>query len=217
MSLLIYFLLSALIGSCVIAGWHTVTRGKYEQMPDGRMEYTGMIFKGWSKYWEGYVSLLTSPTVYSSTPLQILCAGIQSALAMTDNLQSEKSISVDLTANNSELFLANAQSVAYFKQNWWRFSMNNPQIYYRINKSVGGNGGCYVSFAKLNKAYTFPEWIRKPISSCIYCYGSVYGTIMWVLLAYTAGQDFTTTQLFALWVPYCLTCSIIAPRIWKGA
>lgn len=216
MSLLIYFLLSALIGSCVIAGWHTVTRGKYEQMPDGRMKYTGMIFKGWSKYWEHYVMDYANPEKYSHKQLEILYSALCSSMGMTDNLQATNCLSKDMVNEPRRLYLPNAQSHSYFVNNLWRFSNNNPDVYWKIDK-INDNGSLYISFTKLNRKYKFPEWIRKPISSCIYCYGSVYGTIMWVILAYTAGKDFTTTQLLALWVPYCLTCSIIAPRIWKGA
>jgi len=222
MSILYYFLLSSLIGSCVIAGWHSITRGKYEKMPDGSEKYTGMIFKGWSKFWEGYYISFSrngpdSASIYMHQGLQNLYSAIESALGMVNSYISDKGMSIDVTCKEhpNDIYFPNAQSFDYFKKNYWRFSINNPDVYYTIIRE-NDNGSVYVGFKKLNRIYRFHELIRKPISSCIYCYGSIYGTAIWILLYLVAGKEYTIEQMILLWVPYCLTVSITAPKIWKG-
>ena len=157
-----------------------------------------------------------NPQKYSHKSLEILYSGLCSAMGMTDNLQATNCISKDMVNDPRRLYLPNAQSQSYFVNNWWRFSNNNPDIYWQIDR-INENGSFYISIYKLNRKYKFPEWIRKPISSCIYCHGSIYGTAIWVLLSFIAGQEYSFSQLAWLWVPYCLTLSIIAPRIWKGS
>ena len=134
MSLLIYFLLASIIGSCIIAGWYSVTRGKIEYTPSGAEVYTGMIFKGWSKYWEQYVLDYENPQKYSHKSLEILYSGLCSAMGMTDNLQATNCISKDMVNDPRRLYLPNAQSQSYFVNNWWRFSNNNPDIYWQIDR-----------------------------------------------------------------------------------
>ena len=64
----------------------------------------------------------------------------------------------------------------------------------------------------LNKT-KFPEWISSPLSACIMCMASIYGTIIFVLVDEFEGaglfQEYSKIEVIFIWIAYllCLTCS----------
>jgi hypothetical protein len=61
--------------------------------------------------------------------------------------------------------------------------------------------------------YLFPKWIHSPLSECIYCYASIYGSLIyWLTLEFTKCNLFEwanvpwLAKLFC-WVLYCICSS----------
>jgi hypothetical protein len=64
----------------------------------------------------------------------------------------------------------------------------------RIEKLLGcrfsRKDGIYYFLYIETTIYRFPEWVRKPISACIRCYASVYGSFIWWVFVYLQKDAF---------------------------
>lgn len=58
--------------------------------------------------------------------------------------------------------------------------------------------------------FKFPEWIKKPISSCVICYASIYGTIIFVLtMAFSERLELEGIKTFFLWIGYMISLAYV--------
>lgn len=207
-NIVIYFLLVLLCGAFINAGWFTVTRGQWYTLPDGTRKYKGKLFCIWSKFWEQYKQDWSNPTIYvNGEKLNMIYSELERVFGS----------SVEFFPHENGIWIKTFQSSGYFEKNWWRMSLVRPELYMIMDKPAPNvEMGHKVTFYEIPKIYKFPEWIRHPLSSCIYCFGSIYGSFTWWVFASVYGlEHFTMSQLVVLWIPYCLSLSIAAAWIWK--
>lgn len=62
--------------------------------------------------------------------------------------------------------------------------------------------------------YRFPHWVHAPLSSCVYCYASIYGSIIfWVgglVFCRLANVNLAFSwYLVLLWIAYCFITSAL--------
>ena len=59
--------------------------------------------------------------------------------------------------------------------------------------------------------FHFPHWLRAPISQCIMCMASLYGTIIFLTttLIFDQLKSFSVIETIFIWIAYelCLTCA----------
>lgn len=61
--------------------------------------------------------------------------------------------------------------------------------------------------------HKFPEWVRSPLSECILCMASIYGTIIFGLVCIFEGENvfygYTDLEVVFIWIAYLLslTCA----------
>ena len=54
--------------------------------------------------------------------------------------------------------------------------------------------------------FLFAEWVRKPISSCIICYASIYGIIIFIVtMAFSRELNFDGFKTVLIWIAYTLS------------
>lgn len=213
----LYFLLCLIAGSFVLAGWHIVTRGEWQSSIDGKMIYRGKLLKFWSKFWEGYTVDKGARVIYDGLHFYKVVQNLENVMGMS-LIDDRRKYSI--CEDGMSVYLHGAQSIAHFKINWWRMKAVMPDLC----ESASEEGNEYkmnqfevikVYFYEHKKRYRFPEWVRKPISSCIYCYGSIYGSIVWWTLHF-ANQMISLDQAIILWFLYCISLTVGAALVWKA-
>lgn len=216
---LIFYLLVLLVGGIVIAGWYGITRGSWERTPDDKLKFKGKIFKGWLKFFDYHRTIygMNNATYYSGRALRELMLKMEISMGIsTFTTMPEKKYS--FSEEDKCIFLGTPNLVAYFNERFFAFGYQND-VSMRIEKNNNGESA-RVYFLKHKKQYRFPEWIRKPLATCIYCFGSLYGSIVWWVIANISihlpyFRHYPLWVFWAFWVPYCISLSIIAPWIWK--
>lgn len=211
----ILYFANLFIGAIAITGWYAITRGHWETCPDGKKKFVGKIFKGWLKFWEKEKGKNT--VYYQGEELKRLMMQLEPILGLsTDKSHKNQYYFADtriyLTPTSREIiqqrgFIAELQREIKFKI----FELDLTQV-----------GSGFVAYAIISKDfedYVFPEWVRSPMSSCIYCHSSVYGSIMWLLLG-TMGKNFLHVSIpdfvyFIFWPIYCFSLSFILPWLNK--
>jgi hypothetical protein len=201
---LLYYFAALLFGGLVITGWFAVTRGRWETRPDGRKYWTGKIFNEWQRFWERTVA---SESVYfRERELQGLCLRLESILSIRNYTFSESQTCI----------IIDAATHSKLKNRFFVFELQNPGIKVMFKEgSQGDEGKHYAFFYKDLPIYAFPEWIRDPMASCIYCHSSIYGTIIWSFLAIISNNVLPVGIYVALWIPYILSLAFVSPYLWK--
>ena len=209
----LYFILCFLSGSFILAGWYIITRGEWVCSVDGKLSSNGKIFKFWSKFWEGYTVQKGSMLIYEGAAFYKMISLMENVFGMNVIDERRKyTINEESDGRAYLVHIPNEQSLAHFSINWWRVKSINPDVRYEVSEPM--DNGYFVFFYEHKKKYHFPHWIRKPLSSCIYCYGSFYGSLVWWVFHW-ANLMLTTDQAFLLWVPYCISLTVGAAIVWK--
>jgi len=202
-------------GAMFNVGWYVITRGEWQILPDGTKVYKGKIFKGWSKFWEQETETFSNKIYYHGGELRKLVIQIEAQMGMSTQATSPDR-KYSLVEGENSIWLPNTGTIAYFNDRWWVFGHNND-----VSMVIKKHGlGAYVNFFKLKKTYRFPEWVRMPVSSCIFCYSSIYGSLFWWLnaiisnrLGWLANVDLNVFLVY--WVPYCISLSFLSPFLWQ--
>lgn len=207
MSIIIFYLLCLLAGGIAITGWFAITRGRWEISPNGNKKWVGKIFCGWQKFWEKEV--YSKLCYYSGDELEKLLMEIEKFIDI-------RMFSVDKNykiANGGKcIYFPDLTTEAYFKEKFYILK-HNLKIQF-VLKERKENEPSFVFLYKSIPVYRFPEWVRDPIASCIYCHSSIYGTIIWWLLNFNC-KFLTLTEIFSLWIPYCISLTFVSPYLWK--
>jgi hypothetical protein len=95
----------------------------------------------------------------------------------------------------------------------WHFFFDRKKRVYNHSKTLN---------LKEEERYIWPHWIRAPLSECIHCMSSVYGTafywgVLW-LLGWHKVYSWSVHPLAALfigWVIFCICVSAMNPIIFK--
>ncbi len=208
MNTIIFYLLSLIAGGIAITGWFAITRGRWKILPDGNKKWVGKIFCNWQKFWEKEIT--TKPCYYSGDELEKLLMDIEKYVDIR-RFSVEKNYRI--ADGRKCIYFPTPTTEAYFKDNFYILK-HNLNIRYVYKEAKENGGVSFVFFYKAMPVYRFPEWIRDPIASCIYCHSSVYGTLIWGLLNYTC-KFLTVSEAMVLWIPYCISLTFVSPYLWK--
>lgn len=182
--------------AAAICGWFVITRGEWHMSPDGEWKKYGMIFRDWSLFWEQYRD--TKKIYYIGRPL-------------TDKYLLVSKIRPDLIPGKYCIDMLEHEG--YFKSPLDKFHVEERdldalkalllvEIEWDVNKKR-------FRFYQDEPVYTFPSWLRKPLSECPPCMASVYGSVFYwfvVIQVHTlfswSSKEFLAKLGF--WVIFCL-------------
>lgn len=188
-------------GALFCLGWYTITRGRHEVLPNGRVVSHGKLFKAWSLYF----NRKTTP-VYIQYNDQFLKELLLMGMA-ADLRQEWRDTTVSVV--DGSLFLNVKLSEAlidYLKLNY--------QIEIELDDRPG-NGYTYYVFKKMD-SYVFPEWLRDMLAACPTCFASFYGTIYFFVVVGSIGYEtmfgwakIPVMAFFFFWISYCFSLAVI--------
>lgn len=191
------------ISSIFIVGFYNITRHYVVIQPDGKQIIEGDILNIWSYIIESISS--TEKIYYSGETLeykfyelQRLYPNIANKLSLSNELTSLVSVeSTTLTADDIFKIELVLQVSIEFKQ---------PDIYFLLIEEP---------------IYTFPKWIRNPLSQCPKCMASFFGSLIWVSANHLNHNLFNWTNnkyqgFFLFWVIFIISLSWINNYIHKN-
>lgn len=185
------FILMLLIGSPVIVGWYVITRGEWFMQPDATWKKYGMIFKEWSLFWEQYRH---EDKVYFQGEF------LDKKIDLLEKVRPD--IGEDIFLSNNGLYMHTSSR-----------QMPSPKILEtmadimqcEIEEGLSGNFKGYIREPR----YMFPSWVRKPMSECLACMSSVYGSLFyWFMVLQAKGlfgwAEKENLAKLGFWVIFCL-------------
>ncbi|HEU4608975.1 MAG TPA: hypothetical protein VFS31_12755 [Chitinophagaceae bacterium] len=194
-----------LMATMIICGWFAATRGWEVELPDGRKERKGKLFKAWYFFW--FQEKGSKRRYFENDSLYEIGERIKAI----SNVYVEEYGTARLIA--SESILPHLPKLRYHLK-------LNLDIEPALNDKV------LVTVFKEYPNYLFPEWIRDPLAGCITCFPTVYGNlIFWVfaiLAKYTnlntdvyVFLDMSFWGLMATWIGYWLTLAFTCTLFWN--
>lgn len=192
-----------LVSSICIVGFYNVTRHFTITQPNGENTIEGDILYGWSLFWEHIkrVDILYysgESLEYKFFELQRLYPNIFNKLQLSENNKSlYAKPSTILTADDIFQIELILRVVVEFKE---------PDIYFLYTEEP---------------IYSFPEWVRNPISQCPKCMASFFGSIIWIVVNYLNHNLFIWTNhkylgFFLFWLIFVISLSYINNYIHKN-
>lgn len=186
LSFLTIFILMTLLGGPLIMGWFIITRSSVYVNPDSTLRVTGMIFKRWSLFWEGAHDRVMW---FSREETRLKFILLQ---------KTRPDIAAKLTYNK----------LGHIWQDQWLSD----------NELIGMEDvlACHVDVRPDglylfvdDSQYTFPDWVRKPLSQCPPCMSSVYGSALyWFIILQVNGLFSWAAKenlaKFGFWIIFCL-------------
>lgn len=169
----ICYLILIFITSLFINGWFLITRGTLIPLPNGGYRKSGEVLGFWERFWERQIEnekIYYNQKAFSAKLVE---------LEYLDKKLSEKFNFNNLYKRDYLFFIDKENPSAEEVTKCERLCSFKFLIVYHQ-----GHGYEYHPYSEY-KAYKFPEWIRKPISGCVICMASVYGSIIywcWVYL-----------------------------------
>lgn len=194
---ILYFLL-IIIGSFFINGWYTITRGYYELQPNGSLKKKGNIFMDWSFFWERKGT----------------CVEDYEEKQVAQKMELLKSMRPDVAqrikVSGGYLYISSIDDSEVIKQ------VVNCNLRW-IGQTDGGFK--YALFAELPQ-YRFPWWVRYPLSECVICMSSVYGSLFWWVFVWLQVNAFNWTErekisYSVFWVIFIITLSAVNKFVHK--
>lgn len=181
---IVTYLLMVICGCLFTIGWYIVTRGEWYIQPDGKWKKYGQIFKNWSLFWEQYRQ--EKKIYYREEELKKkmdLLAKVRPDLYTVTSVWrgvARKLTKEDMPAIKDVL----ACEVKWVASDEFLLYLTEP-------------------------VYTFPAWIRKPLSQCPTCMSSVYGSLLyWFVIAQAKGIFAWSLKenlaKFGFWIIFCL-------------
>lgn len=157
---LILFIISAIISSFFIVQFHILTRHYIVVNPDNTESVDGYILKWWSCFWEHTVG---EKTVWYQGD------SLVKKFELLQQLQPKISCKLQIGEHNDLKILE-------------KLELNEiTKIESVLNCKVLANT-MFVYLFISEDIYFFPKFIRKPISECVVCMASIFGSTIWVLI-----------------------------------
>lgn len=198
---LIFFILITLVTSFAIVSFYEITRSYIVIQPDGKETIGGYLLKHWSWYWE-YVT--ETKRIYYCNEL------LKHKLSELKRLLPE---------------IGNKFNISDFNE-YWLIKQGEMISADEISKikailmcELDYNGTVkWMPFLR-EDIYLFPSWIRKPLSSCVRCMSSFFGSIIWLSVNYLYKPFWWTNHnIFAFiffWIIFCITLAKSNEFIYK--
>jgi hypothetical protein len=188
-----YFLL-LLMGTGFCLGWYSITRGRIEILPDGRIHKTGKLLKDWYFFWNQYLVKETIPFT-----------GDQLDKKYKDLLMHGGPYSNWNTSGQIKLMFGWVQARDY--ETLQQFQRDQYKISEALSvKVLIGENNNAIQFVKEYPKYYFPEWVRDWLCNCPTCSASFYGSLFYWGMVYSLKGLYTwiiVTQEIQLWdIPF---------------
>lgn len=190
MTLFATFLILLIIGPLFITGWYVITRGNYAIEPDGSFVAHGKLLKHWSLFWEDIEKY--KPVYYYGHQLELK---LEAIVRMLPKYKSRFTMN---EGNNSLLCpapLSEDEEHEIQKAILCSLFVKDNDIFVYTDRPV----------------YRFPEWVRMPVSSCLPCMSSVYGSLFWWVSYFVSvflfKFDVSTVGWVILWPFYVISAS----------
>ena len=132
-----------------------------------------MIFRGWYLFWYKKTS---KEWVYTKYDMEHATLFIRNALAYTK-------------------FIGFMDNAARMENGDWLLSVSEAEKDHNVVIDVkecdnpDWEGYHDVAIYKKEPDYVFPEWIRKMMAGCIYCFASFYGTLIFTVFHLLCGEE----------------------------
>lgn len=190
---ILLFVTVLFVSSIFINGWFEITRGRWEIRPDGKKEWVGKIFNFWHKFFQQHKE---KKAFYKDD--EFLKAWVKVALPLKPEQIIElldNNAHVKAGAKDLNKLKAVALEKGYGLQ-WKEYSTDKTE--YLLN------------LYKMEQVYKFSDYIKDPLGTCITCFSSVYGVIMW-LFWYNVG-----VQVNLVYPTETVDALIALPMVAKG-
>jgi len=191
---IVFYFTMLVIGSIFCNGWYIITRHSIEDLENGTTKIKGMILKGWSYFWEQldlqnpYIPIFLTG-IYLEGKMPILMSN-GNKLTMVDE--------------NTCLLSETKLDTKYIDSQLQRYLLKC------FEKQAEDNKGWYYFLYREEPNYRFSELIRKPLSQCITCFASVYGSIIWFFFSWVFFDEINSLMLvFGGSVIFCISLSFV--------
>lgn len=172
------FTILILIGGSFSVGWNGITRGWVEYLPDGTKFNAGQILGGWERFWEYKKGV---KRIYYNH--ENLCKKLFELNYLDKKIGSKLIVSPDRSDSlETKEYILDEEILKIEK-------LLGCKLFF-YNGRKGSEDRNYVTMYIEMPVYRFTEWVRKPISSCIRCYASVYGSFIWWAFVYLQKDAF---------------------------
>jgi hypothetical protein len=172
------FLMLTILSSCAIVGFYIVSRGSWEITPDGKEKRTGMLFKHWSIFFEQYRN--TKAVYYEYEGLR---QKFEFLKKVHPKIASKLSFDNILLAVSKENPLTDGE-----------VKLIEDALLCRTNRSTPHADFDQLFLLTDEPIFDWPEWIRKPFSSCPTCMAGPYGTGIWLAFLKLQRDAFSWTD-----------------------
>lgn len=200
----ITFGMMLLIASVFINGWYEATRGWETNLPDGTIRKDGRLLKGWYFFWnkkrdnDKFITL-NDVSVYFF---------MRNAVGDKDYF--------GLLSDKKGWYLTNSPLL---QQKLLQLQKEHGVEIY-IGDSSSELGKFEFSIHKREPDYVYPEWVRDMLVDCIYCFASLYGSIVfWTIHILALGSDFYAymygwsnnkpAAIFFTWVAFVVSLAYV--------
>lgn len=195
------FLILCLSASLFCVGWYNITRGWVEYLPDGTKKNVGQVFGFWQRFWEEQLD--TQRIYYNNEATErkyFELNYLDPKLAY--KLYVDKEYNIYCISKKEGVEILDTELLKIENLLGCKIQKNLDHNFYHL----------YIE----NPIFRFPEIIRKPISACIRCYASVYGTLIWALfclLNYNVFYSFSNKNIAILtfWFIFIVILSALNP------
>lgn len=198
---LITFILLILLGSAFIVQFYHLSRHYIIVQPDGSETIGGFILKYWSMFWERKT-------------------GITKLVYTTDSLEYKFNELNRLINPIGKKFVLNTEKHSMALLAGETITPDEKDKIIRIlSCEIDVNERNYFLFIE-EDIYYFPEWIRKPVSSCPVCMSSVFGSTIWFTFIYLSPHLFNWSAhpvkcIFLFYMVFLLLLSGVNSIIYK--
>ena len=154
-------LLMVVSGSLVMCGWYSITRGKIAFTADGTPYRQGKLLMGWHFFWT---------RVVKREKVQV--QGNSLLLALPVIREMFGGILYPNSHNTCFQAVGNSELYENLHTRDWELEQKHDYIVEHVADDI-------FRVFRYENQYLWPEWIRKPMSDCVHCYPSVYGSVFY--------------------------------------
>lgn len=201
---LLYFSVVLFLGGVMITGWYAITRGEWEYNADSTPYWSGKLFSPWLRFWTQEKG--KERVYYRGQELENMVMKITNLLGIKDYRFDE---------HKTHLIVNDAVDDLFFRKKHYLFHHLKVTV---SKKEIRSNEHLIFLFSE-DPIYKFPHFLRAPLATCIYCHGSIYGSIIWWLSAVIFKNFFSLPfrweVLAAFWVPFIISEAFVAPYLNK--
>lgn len=193
---LLSYLILIFVSGFFCNGWYIITRGAMYDMPDGTKKYEGMIFGRWQIFWE---KILNTYKVFYN-----------------EENTFKKFIELQIQDKNiASKFICEGKTDYLFLTDKDISDKEFLRMQHLLSCKIDVSGNMFSLYIE-QYTYRFPIWMQKIFSSCITCYSSVYGSLIYCSFVAIQKNAFIWCQYkgvayFIFWILFIISLSYVSP------